>query len=169
MQQEARLFSGTLRDNLILGMIDPGDEAILAAAKISGLLNSVITPNPQGLQQPIFEGGTGLSGGQKQLVNLTRAFLLKPNIWLLDAPTAAMDRNLEVHIIQSLYQHIRPEDTLMLVTHKPEMLDLVDRIIVNANQKIVMDGPKLQVIDKLKHSTSVANNVANSSRSIKVT
>ena len=169
VQQEASLFSGTLRDNLILGMIDPGDEAILAAAKISGLLNSVITPNPQGLQQPIFEGGTGLSGGQKQLVHLTRAFLLKPNIWLLDEPTAAMDRNLEVHIIQSLYQHIRPEDTLMLVTHKPEMLDLVDRIIVIANQKIVMDGPKLQVIDKLKHSTSVANNVANISRSIKVT
>ncbi len=164
-QQEARLFAGTLRDNLILGMIDPGDEDILAAARISGLLNSVITPNPQGLQQAIFEGGTGLSGGQKQLVNLTRAFLLKPNIWLLDEPTAAMDRNLEVHIIQSLYQHIRREDTLVLVTHKPEMLDLVDRIIVIANQKIVMDGPKLQVIDKLKHSSKVPTNAANISRS----
>ncbi|OUS39559.1 ABC transporter ['Osedax' symbiont bacterium Rs2_46_30_T18] len=149
-QQEGRLFSGTLRDNLILGLIDPGDAKILEAARTTGLLDSVINVHPQGLQQAIFEGGTGLSGGQRQLVNLTRVFLLDPHIWLLDEPTASMDRNLEVMLIAALGQKISSDDTLVLVTHKPEMLELVDRIIVVANQQIVMDGPKALVLEKMQ-------------------
>ena len=149
-QQEGRLFSGTLRDNLILGLIDPGDAKILDAARTTGLLDSVINVHPQGLQQTIFEGGTGLSGGQRQLVNLTRVFLLNPHIWLLDEPTASMDRNLEVLLIAALGRQISSDDTLILVTHKPEMLELVDRIIVIANQQIVMDGPKALVLEKMQ-------------------
>ncbi|MCJ8340611.1 MAG: ATP-binding cassette domain-containing protein [Pseudomonadales bacterium] len=149
-QQEGRLFSGTLRDNLILGLIDPGDEKILNAARTTGLLEAVINAHPQGLQQAIFEGGTGLSGGQRQLVNLTRVFLLDPKIWLLDEPTASMDRNLEVQLITAMGRQIGSADTLVLVTHKPEMLELVERIIVVANQQIVMDGPKALVLEKMQ-------------------
>jgi ATP-binding cassette subfamily C protein LapB len=150
VQQDGRLFAGTLRDNLVLGLIDPGEEAILAAARQTGLLASVVNRHPKGLQQEIHEGGSGLSGGQRQLVNLTRAFLRQPRVWLLDEPTASMDRNLEAQVTDALRSALSPETTLVLVTHKTEMLDLVDRLIVVADHKIVLDGPKAQVLRALQ-------------------
>ena len=150
VQQDGRLFAGTLRDNLILGQLDPGDESILRAAQQTGLLQSVIKQHPKGLNQEIFEGGSGLSGGQRQLVNLTRAFLRQPLIWLLDEPTASIDRALEQHVTQALKFALKPEATLVLVTHKAEMLELVDRLIVIANHRIVLDGPKAQVLQQLQ-------------------
>ena len=156
VQQDGRLFAGTLRDNLILGQLDPGDETILQAARVTGLLQAVITQHPKGLRQEIFEGGSGLSGGQRQLVNLTRAFLRKPRIWLLDEPTASMDRNLELQVTQALKAALNPTYTLVLVTHKAEMLELVDRVIVIANHQIVLDGPKAQVMQKLQSAQQQA-------------
>jgi ATP-binding cassette subfamily C protein LapB len=149
VQQEGRLFAGTLRENLILGILDPGDEALLAAAELTGLLQTVIKQHPSGLNQEIYEGGTGLSGGQRQLTNLTRVFLRKPDIWLLDEPTASIDRNLELQVIHALRQALKPESTMVLVTHKTELLDLVDRVIVIANHQVMMDGPKALVLAKL--------------------
>jgi ATP-binding cassette subfamily C protein LapB len=149
LQQEGRLFAGTLRENLILGLIDPGDEVILEAARTTGLMQSVIAAHPQGLQQAIYEGGSGLSSGQRQLVNLTRVFLRRPRIWLLDEPTASMDGALEQHIIGALAKSLQSEDVLVVVTHKPELLRLVNRIIVVANHQIVMDGPKDAVLQRL--------------------
>ncbi len=160
VQQDGRLFAGTLRDNLILGQLDPGDETILEAARETGLLQAVISQHPKGLQQEIFEGGSGLSGGQRQLVNLTRAFLRRPRIWLLDEPTASMDHGLEQQVTRALKQTLRPEDTLVLVTHKAEMLDLVDRLIVIANHRVVADGPKEQVLKQLQANTSSQGQVA---------
>jgi ATP-binding cassette subfamily C protein LapB len=142
LQQEGRLFAGTLRENLILGMPDPGDEAILAAAQETGLLANVIHPHPQGLHQTIDEGGAGLSGGQRQLLNFTRVILRRPRIWLLDEPTASMDKNIEHRIIQVLKHRLRPEDTLILVTHKSELLELVNRILVVSKHQIMLDAPK---------------------------
>ena len=149
LQQEGRLFAGTLRENLLLGLADPGDPAILAAAQRTGLMQAVVTPHPRGLSQEIFEGGTGLSGGQRQLVNLTRVLLRAPTLWLLDEPTSSVDGNSELQIRQLLQQAIAPEHTLVLVTHKPDMLQLVDRILVVANHQVVMDGPKAQVLARL--------------------
>lgn len=150
VQQEGRLFAGTLRDNLILGLIDPGDETILQAARETGLLQAVINQHTKGLQQEIFEGGSGLSGGQRQLVNLTRVFLRRPSIWLLDEPTASMDRNLELQVTEALKASLKPQVTMVLVTHKIEMLGLVDRVIVIANHQIMLDGPKALVLQKLQ-------------------
>jgi ATP-binding cassette subfamily C protein LapB len=150
LQQDGRLFAGKLRDNLILGMIDPGDQAVLEAAQRTGLQQAVLAKHPLGLHQPIHEGGSGLSGGQRQLANLTRVFLRKPRIWLLDEPTASMDRSLEVKVIQALAQQIGVNETLVLVTHKLEMLQLVDRVIVVADHRIVMDGPKAEVLARLQ-------------------
>jgi ATP-binding cassette subfamily C protein LapB len=150
LQQEGRLFAGSLRENLILGMIDPGDDAILEAARLTGLMQAVIASHPKGLQQEIHEGGNGLSGCQRQLVNLTRVFLRRPKIWLLDEPTASVDSNIERQIIDLLEQNVAPEATLVLVTHKPEMLKLVNRLIVIANHRIVMDGPTAHVLASLQ-------------------
>lgn len=150
LPQDGRLFSGTLRDNLVLGLLDPGDEAILAAARKTGLLDAVILSHEKGLQREISEGGTGLSGGQRQLVNLTRVFLRNPSIWLLDEPTSSLDRNVEQSVVQALRTALRPEDTLVLVTHKTELLPLVDRIIVIAQHQIIMDGPRDAVIARLQ-------------------
>lgn len=150
VQQDGRLFAGTLRENLILGLLDPGDEAILAASRQTGLLASVVNRHPKGLQQDIHEGGSGLSGGQRQLVNLTRAFLRQPRVWLLDEPTASMDRNLEAQVTDALRTSLDASATLVLVTHKADMLDLVDRLIVVADHKIVLDGPKAQVLRALQ-------------------
>jgi ATP-binding cassette subfamily C protein LapB len=164
VQQDGRLFSGTLRENLTLGMIDPGDAALLDAARATGLLQMVITPHPNGLMQEIAEGGTGLSGGQRQLVNLTRAFLRRPKIWLLDEPTASMDRMLENRVVQAFKERLGEKDTFFLVTHKHEMLSLVDRIIVIANKKIVADGPRDAVLERLKNqaaSTQTASQKSN--------
>ncbi|MEY3469407.1 MAG: hypothetical protein RL203_1501, partial [Pseudomonadota bacterium] len=158
VQQDGRLFSGTLRDNLILGQVDPGDQAILEAARRTGLMQAVITPHPQGLQRPIYEGGSGLSGGQRQLVNLTRTLLRQPSIWLLDEPTASMDRNTETQTMQTLKEAISPTDTLVLVTHKSEMLDLVDRLIVVYNHQIALDGPKQEVLHQLHQPKPAAAN-----------
>jgi ATP-binding cassette, subfamily C, bacterial LapB len=150
LQQDGRLFAGTLRENLVLGMKDPGDEAILRVCAELALTQSVIASHPLGLNLEITEGGIGLSGGQKQLVNLTRVFLRQPQIWLLDEPTASMDRALENHVLQALKNRLSPKDTLVLVTHKPELLELVDRLIVIAGHQVVLDGPKALVISQIQ-------------------
>lgn len=156
LQQDGRLFAGTLRENLILGMLDPGDDVILQAAELTGLKEALLQTHPKGLQLEINEGGTGLSGGQKQLVNLTRIFLRKPTIWLLDEPTASMDQNLQNKVIHALNNTLRAEDTMVVVTHKTELLQLVSRIIVVVNSKVVMDGPTMQVLQQLQQPSAAS-------------
>ncbi len=155
LAQEGRLFAGTLRENLILGMLDPGDDKLLAAAEQTGLLQLVIKTHPKGLQLPISEGGMGLSAGQRQLVQLTRVFLRQPKIWLLDEPTSSMDRQTERQVIDALTRSMRATDTLVMTTHKHELLELVDRLIVVANHEIVLDGPKDKVLARLQNPQAV--------------
>lgn len=90
LPQDAHLFSGSLRENLLLGLADPGEATILAAARRTGLID-LILGQPSGLALVITEGGRGVSGGQKQLIAVTRMLLARPRIWLLDEPTGAMD------------------------------------------------------------------------------
>ena len=153
LQQDHRSFHGTLRENLLIGTPDPGDEAIKKAAEASGLL-SLISSHPKGLELPISEGGKGLSGGQRQLVAFTRLLISHPSVWLLDEPTASMDSASELRCFQVLKREVKPEDTLVLVTHKSNMLALVDRIIVIADHRIVMDGPRDEIIARLSSGAS---------------
>jgi ATP-binding cassette, subfamily C, bacterial LapB len=154
LQQEHRLFQGTLRDNLLIGMNDPGDDAMKLALETSGLIQ-LVSAHPRGLDLPITEGGKGLSGGQKQLVAYTRLLLYRPDIWLLDEPTASMDGAQENVCLNALRDYTAGK-TLIVVTHKPSILPLVDRLIVIAGGQVVMDGPKQMVLDRLAKGSQTA-------------
>lgn len=149
LQQDGRLLSGTLRENLILGLLDPGDDAILAVCKHTGLYDSVIIKHPEGLNQVISEGGLGLSSGQRQLVNFTRVFIRRPKVWLLDEPTASLDKVSERKVKQALNISLSKKDIMVVITHRLDFLELVDRVIVVANHRVVMDGPRDLVIKNL--------------------
>lgn len=148
LPQDARLFSGTLRDNLLLGLADPGDEAILQAAQRTGLIE-LIGAQPKGLSLEITEGGRGVSGGQKQLILLTRTLLAGPGVWLLDEPTGAMDSVTETRIVNVLREISAAGATLVAATHKTALLPLLDRLIVLQGGRILLDGPREAVLTKL--------------------
>ena len=142
--QDVRLFSGTLRD----GLPRPSEEQLAGACEATGL-SHVIVRHPLGLGLPISEGGHGLSVGQRQLVALTRMFLARPRIVLLDEPTASMDKNLEDRVLGSLFGLLGPETTVVLVTHKNSVVEHCDRVIVLDAGGVVLDGPKVEVLAAL--------------------
>lgn len=150
--QDYRLITGTLRDNLSLGISTPTDEALLDAAIKTGLAE-VIKRHPLGLDLPISEGGQGLSGGQRVQVGLTRLLLLKPKLLLLDEPTASLDQDSETRALQAIAQTVSSDCTLILVTHKMQLVGLVRRLLVVSDGRIVLDGPTKAVLDKLRSMT----------------
>jgi len=149
LQQDHRLFQGTLRENLLIGMAAPDDDVLQDALMKTGLIN-LVSSHSSGLDLPISEGGRGLSGGQKQLVAFTRLLLTKPNVFLLDEPTASMDNRQEQRCLQVLKQALNEGQTFIVSTHKTALLELVDRLIIMDNQRIIMDGPKQVVLDGLR-------------------
>lgn len=148
LQQDTRLFEGTLRENLLIGSLDPGDDAIFAALKRTGLI-TLVAGHPRGLELLITEGGRGLSGGQRQLVAFTRLLLTRPNVYLLDEPTASMDNELEHRCLGVLQQELTPDKTLVVVSHKMSLLPLVNRLIVVVGNKVVMDSDRDTVVKRL--------------------
>lgn len=154
LPQDVRMFQGTLRDNLTLGIPTPTDEALLAACQSAGLMPTVQS-DPKGLDRPIFEGGRGLSGGQRQLVGLTRLLLAKPAFLLLDEPTASMDSSLERQVMGHLFAD--PKRGVIVVTHKLSLLPFVDRIVVMDRGKVLLDGPRDTVMEQLKQAAGAAS------------
>ena len=138
-----------LLDDIALNHLDPADvrrdmqtdEEIHQALVNSGALEFV-RKQKMGLNTIINEGGMGLSGGQRQALLLARALITSPNILLLDEPTAWLDEVSEKQFIQHLHQWLGKRRTLVVATHRLPILDLVDRIIVLENGKVVMDGPR---------------------------
>jgi len=149
LQQDHRLFQGSLRENLLIGLPDPGDEVLFAAMTRTGM-DRIVGSHPKGLERPIMEGGKGLSNGQKQLVAFTRLILCQPDIYLLDEPTATMDDMQERQCMAVLAEEANAGKTLVIVTHKPGTLALVNRIIVVAGSAIVLDGPRDAVLQQLQ-------------------
>src|SRR5690606_27852960 len=127
LPQDARLVNGTLRDNLVMGITDPGDDTLLRVAQATRL-GPLIAGHDQGLSLPITEGGRGLSGGQRSLVMLNRLLHAKPRIWLLDEPGAALDQASETAVFAALDEVLREDDILIVVTHKPQLLSRFARI-----------------------------------------
>ncbi|WGV98495.1 type I secretion system permease/ATPase [Vibrio sp. YMD68] len=146
--QDSNLFYGSIRDNITLGRPLADDRDVMDAANRAGV--TVFTQqDPAGLERQVGEGGLLLSGGQRQAVAIARAILGRPPVLLLDEPTSAMDNRSEMHIKHQLGQ-MKPNETLILITHKTSMLDIVDRVIVMEKGSIIADGPKAQVLNNLK-------------------
>jgi ATP-binding cassette subfamily C protein LapB len=148
LPQSITLFSGTLRDNLNAGLPHISETQILETSTATGL-SQLINSRDEGIDLPIMEGSAGLSGGQRQLVGITRLLIQSPDLWLLDEPTSAMDEGTEQRCIKVLQKAVQPKQTFIIVTHKPSLLVLVDRIIVMTPSGVVLDGPKEEVLEKI--------------------
>lgn len=147
LPQSVTLFTGSVRENLALGAPHASDEAILRAARLSGL-EDAIGRNPQGYDLPVGERGEALSGGQRQLVALGRALLLDPPILLFDEPAQAMDHSSEERLKQRLATEFSGR-TMLVVTHRESMLSFVDTLLVLDAGKVVAFGPKDRVLQAL--------------------
>jgi ATP-binding cassette subfamily C protein LapB len=155
LPQDVRLFQGSLRDNLALGLPSPTDAQILAAARQTGL-DRLIAAHPRGLGLQISEGGRGLSGGQRQLAGLTRLVLARPRVLLLDEPTAAMDPRLEEFVAERVFAQSPADATLVVVTHKPALLRHFNRIVVLERGRVLADGPRDEVLRRLQAAAAQA-------------
>ena len=139
LPQSVHLFRGTLRSNLCLTGT-AGDDRLLQISQQLGI-DTIAAGNPLGMDLPISEGGEGLSGGQRQLVALARVLINQPRIWLLDEPTASLDREMEERVWQTLEAALRPSDILVVSTHRPLMASrLVNRVLVMQQGRVVRDG-----------------------------
>ena len=143
--QEAELFSGTVRDNLLLGSGDPTDEALLAAVSNSGA-DSFLARDAAGFDLPVGERGQRLSGGQRSFLALARALVEPSRLLFLDEPTGAMDTQSELWLIEKLGASLGPEQTLIISTHRHALLALVNRLVVIDAGRVLIDGPKDQVL-----------------------
>ena len=148
VSQDVNLFFGSLRDNIVMGAPQVDDARVLEAVRLSGLAEFVQT-HPAGLAMPVGERGELLSGGQRQGVTIARAMLNDPSILLFDEPTGAMD-NASEELFKRNIREYAPGKTLLVITHRTSLLELVDRIIVIDAGKIVADGSKDQVVEALR-------------------
>ncbi len=147
--QDVVLFYGSVRDNICVGAPFIRDSELIKAAEIAGV-TSFTNSHPKGFDRQVGEKGAELSGGQRQAVAVARSLILHPNVLLLDEPTSSMDDNSERQLKSRLNQYLTNQHTLILVTHKISMLELVNRIIVLEDGKIIADGSKEAVINALK-------------------
>lgn len=148
VQQETSLFYGSMRENIAVAMPHADDALVLSAARIGGI-DEFVNTHPQGFDMPIGERGETLSGGQRQGVGIARAVIHNPSIILLDEPTSAMDHSGE-ELVKKRLMEVSASKTLLVITHRSSLFELVDRIIVIDSGRIVADGNKEQVIDALR-------------------
>lgn len=148
LPQDVFLFFGTVRDNIALGHPEIDDHALLMAGTTAGVTD-FLRHHPQGYDMLMGERGEGLSGGQKQSIALARAMVMDPPILVFDEPTSSMDPGSENRFIARMRKRAA-DKTLVMITHRSSMLQLVDRLIVMSNGQIVADGPRDEVVKQLQ-------------------
>lgn len=151
LSQDSRLFFGSLRQNLMLGHPHATEQEMIQALRISGAI-AMVQQDAACLDRIINEGGQGLSGGQRQMVLLSRMILRNPQVVLMDEPTASMDEQLEDYVIRQMDSWLDGR-MLVLVTHRPALLKLVDRIIVMDNGRVVADGPRDHILNAMSNKS----------------
>jgi ATP-binding cassette subfamily C protein LapB len=154
VSQDPRLFHGTLRDNVLLDRPTADPQYLAEVAKLTGL-DRLVAGHPMGWDLPVGESGGLLSGGQRQLVALTRCLVTRPKILLMDEPTSSMDAQSEVAFLRQL-KAACGDCTLIMVTHRPAVLELVNRVIVIDAGRVALDGPKDQVLAALSGARPAA-------------
>ncbi|MEB3223091.1 MAG: type I secretion system permease/ATPase [Candidatus Sericytochromatia bacterium] len=142
------LFSGTVRDNIAIARPEATDAEVLSAATIAGA-DAFIRRHPLGYDMMLGERGEGLSTGQRQAIAIAQALVKEADVLLMDEPTSAMDDRTEMEFSQAI-EPLLLGKTFVLVTHKPSMLDLVDRLVIVDGGRVVMDGPKELVMQALR-------------------
>jgi ATP-binding cassette subfamily C protein LapB len=148
MGQDAGIFSGTFRENLTFGDESITDDKIVHAMEVTGF-SSVIQKFPNGLSFVISENGQELSGGQKQILSLTRSVLLDPTFVIYDEPTSAMDPRHENLFVKKMSSFLEKK-TFIVVTHRRPILALTERLIVIENGAIILDGKRDDVLAKFR-------------------
>ena len=151
--QDPQLFMGTLRENLVLADSWISDIKIAEVLKQLNIFD-LVANHPLGLNMPITEAGGGLSGGQRQLISIARMMLRNPRIVFMDEPTASMDQNTESRVIAVLKDWLQGR-TLLMSTHRPQLLEWADSIAVIDNGQCVAFGPKQEMIEKLSRGIDV--------------
>ena len=158
LPQDVRLFGGSLRENLTMGLGQPLDETVQAALAATGL-DRFVARLPLGLDTRINEGGVGLSGGQRQLIGITRLVLLQPRIWLLDEPSASLDSESEQHVMAML-KCLPQEVTVIFTTHRMNWLPLSRRTLLLDEGKVKADVPTEKVRSQPSQPAVAASGVA---------
>jgi len=148
VSQDVHLFYGSLRDNIALGAPFANDHDVLAAADIAGV-TEFANRHPRGFDMLVGERGDSLSGGQRQAVGIARAVLNDAPVLLLDEPSSAMDHQSE-DILKARLGQFTKGKTVVLVTHRTSLLEMVDRLLVIDNGQLMADGPKAQVVEALQ-------------------
>jgi ATP-binding cassette subfamily C protein LapB len=147
--QDPELFTGSIRDNIIMGRPETSSEDLMQTIQIAGI-DRFIADNPEGLGLQVGERGRSLSGGQRQAVALARILLRDPDILFLDESSSAMDAMTEGNLGAALINWADAGKTLIVATHRGSMFTLVDRLIVIENGQVAADGPKDQVLQYLR-------------------
>ncbi|MEO0399899.1 MAG: type I secretion system permease/ATPase [Pseudomonadota bacterium] len=153
--QDVCLFSGTVKENITLGLEGISDDAVLEAARAAGV-HDFIGATDAGYDMMLAERGEGLSGGQRQAIALARALVSEPGVLLLDEPSSALDNQAEAALIARLKKAVDGR-TLVVVTHRTSMLKLVERIIVIDGGRVVADGPQETILRDLAGGSRVAD------------
>lgn len=146
--QEVVLFRTTLRENLVMGAPEVSDERLKQVLELTGMLPWVMA-HPLGLDMPLGENGSRLSGGQRQMVSLARALLSDAAVLLLDEPTSALDAVGERRLIEALDKALAGR-TVVIATHRPGPMHLAHRMLVLDGGEVVADGPKDKVLAALQ-------------------
>ncbi len=146
--QDVFLFFGTVRDNIAMAAPYVDDNLVIRAAELAGA-DEFIRRHPMGYDLPVGERGEALSGGQRQTIAVARALILDPPVLVLDEPTSSMDHSSESRLKGRL-EGILPGKTLVVISHRASLLTLVDRIIVLDGGRVVLDGSRDAVLQRLR-------------------
>ena len=160
VSQDPWLIAGTIEQNISFGATEIKTEEIIEAANVS-TSSDFTNSHPKGFKQMLDERGDGLSGGQKQAITIARAIVKRSPILILDEPTSSMDAKTEKSFIER-FKKYNAEATILLITHRTSLLDLVDKVIVVDKGKIVGSG---SVEAFLKATKSEKNKISTSQES----